>query len=150
MTHQECINDILNRLKNNKLVSQMDNFNPLGENAIKELLRKDLIKKTNDIYELTNKGYDAIKTGLNYPECLPVKIEIIPPVNIHGHYIGGNVHDSHLNIDNRPAIELVNKKTAQSKPKASVLEIFYWITAVIVCLITIYEFYLKHHLKWLP
>jgi len=148
MTKIEFINDILNRLRDDNLVTALDNNKPNGYEAIRELLGKGLIVKNNDIYELGKLGYDAIDTGLPYPECL--KKRFIPNINIehHGHNINAPISQSDFskNTDNSLNIDSQNTNTPIQSNKKSIPDKVYWIATIVAAILTIWSILHQMHI----
>lgn len=120
-----------------------------GQNAVLEMKKYQLIhfrdpNESQSIVDITLKGNECLEVGFEqYVKNLESKKE---SSSIHiGHNISGDIQKSRLNI-NLPNADHKNK-IAKIKPKFSIIKILYLLSGVLLCIIAIYEFLVKH-LTW--
>ena len=144
MTENDCVADIVNQLKNGRnQIIYKEGFVPLYKRTVQMLIQRGIIEVYRSSYskQLTDRGYEFMGSNLTFSEWVKPK-PIIPTIN-NGNIIGGNVDGSNLNIDSPTNHISENKKT-------SLLERLSWIAGIIAVLITIYEIFIKSHIKWIP
>jgi hypothetical protein len=130
----DTITAILNEFRTSEILLDYEESTEERDSALRELVQKGLLEKTNSLYRLSTEGEDALETNLPYPDCLP-KPQIVSPIHV-GHNIVGNIHNSNLNQD-------IGNSILPSKSKTHPMQWVAWIGGIISVGIAIYKLFLE-------